>query len=170
MSAKQYWGKYRGVVTDNQDPLKMGRVCAKVPDVLAEQVSTWAMPCLPMTGPQAGLFTAPPVGAGVWIEFEQGDPNKPIWCGGFWGSAQEVPPAVATGKPGSPSLVLASIGGHVLGVSDAAGPQGGFILKLASGAQIAINDSGITIDNGKGASIALQGSSVTVNNGALVVT
>lgn len=170
MTAKTYWGKYRGVVVDNSDPLGTARLKAKVPDVLADQPSTWALPCLPMTGNGAGIFTVPPVGAGVWMEFEQGDPNKPIWTGGFWGAQGEVPKTAANGKPGSPSIVLTSIGGHIFGLSDAPGPDGGLLLQLASGAKIAINDSGITLDNGNGASITLQGNSVNVNGGALMVT
>lgn len=170
MNASVFWGKYRGVVTDNRDPLSQARICAKVPDVLADQPSSWAMPCLPMAGNGAGIHAVPPVGAGVWIEFEQGDPNKPVWCGGFWGAGGQLPPAATQGRPGSPSVVLHSIGGHQVGISDAAGPDGGIVLKLASGASITLSDAGITIDNGHGASIALQGGSVTVNGGALVVT
>jgi hypothetical protein len=177
MTAKTYWGKYRGVVVDNKDPLNTARITAKVPDVLADQPSTWALPCLPMTGNQAGVHAVPPVGAGVWIEFEQGDPNKPTWSGGFWGGDKELPPAGKQGKPGSPSIVVQSIGGHVVCLSDVSGPGGGITLKLAGGATISIDDTGITIDNKQGASIALQGSAITIkasvvniNNGALVVT
>jgi uncharacterized protein involved in type VI secretion and phage assembly len=169
MTAKTYWGKYRGLVVDNQDPMNMARIKAKVFDVLADEPSTWAMPCLPMTANQAGIHTVPPVGAAVWVEFEQGDPNKPIWCGGFWGGAKELPPAAKQGKPGSPSIVVESIEGHVMSLSDVPGPSGGILLKISGGAQIAINDAGITIDNGKGASISLTGNTVNVNNGALVV-
>jgi hypothetical protein len=176
MSAKTYWGKYRGVVTDNKDPLGTARICAKVSDVLADQPSTWAMPCLPMTGKQAGIHTIPPVGAGVWIEFEQGDPNKPIWVGGFWGGSGELTPPAKKGKPDSPSIVVQSIGGHVVSLSDASGPGGGITLQLAGGANIIIDDLGITIDNGKGAKIELQGpmiklhgTPVDVNDGALKV-
>ena len=169
MTGKVYWGKYRGVVTDNNDPLGNARICAKVPDVLADEPSTWAMPCLPMAGNQAGIHTVPPVGAGVWIEFEQGDPNKPIWCGGFWGGSSELPPTAKQGKPGSPSIVVQSIGGHVMNVSDMPGPGGGLLLKHTSGAKITIDDTGITIDNGKGATFALTGNTVSVNNGALMV-
>lgn len=169
MSAKTFWGKYRGVVVDNKDPLGIARICAKVSDVLADRPSTWAMPCLPMAGNHCGIHSVPPVGAGVWIEFEQGDPNKPIWCGGFYGGTGELPPTVSAGQPGSPSVVIQSIGGHTMGVSDAAGPNGGILLKISGGASIAISDAGITIDNGKGASIALQGNTVSVNGGALMV-
>jgi hypothetical protein len=80
---KQYFGKYRGVVLTNTDPLQLGRIMAQVPDVSAEL--GWATPCLPyVTNP--GTLAAPPVGTDVWIEFEQGNPDYPIWSGCFWTS------------------------------------------------------------------------------------
>lgn len=170
MTAKTYFGKYRGVVVQNVDPEGIGRIVAKVSDVLAEQPSTWAMPCMPMTGNQAGTHVVPPVGAGVWIEFEQGDPNRPIWCGGFWGGSSELPALAPQGKPNSPSIVLQTPGKNTIAISDMPGPDGGIILTIQSGASIKINDTGITISNGMGATIALQGPTVNINDGALVVT
>ena len=48
------------------------------------------MPCAPFAGSGVGFFALPPVGANVWVEFEGGDPDYPIWSGCFWG-AGEVP-------------------------------------------------------------------------------
>ena len=76
-----FYGKYRGLVTDIQDPLMLGRIKAQVPDVMGSDDSGWAMPCAPFGGSQAGFFALPVVGAGVWIEFEHGDPDYPIWAG-----------------------------------------------------------------------------------------
>jgi uncharacterized protein involved in type VI secretion and phage assembly len=170
MTLKTYWGKYRGVVTNNVDPKKQGRITAKVSDVLADEPSTWALPCMPMTGNHAGVYVVPTIGSGVWIEFEQGDPNKPVWTGGFWGSDGEVPAPAGQGRPDSPSIVLQTAGKNIIVISDVPGPQGGVLLKLDSGASISITDVSITLDNGKGASIVMQGPSVNINNGALVVT
>jgi uncharacterized protein involved in type VI secretion and phage assembly len=78
------YGKYRGTVTDNQDPRDQGRIRAYVPDVLREVKSGWALPAAPYAGDDQGLFTVPPVGAGVWIEFEAGHVSKPIWSGAWW--------------------------------------------------------------------------------------
>ena len=91
MTATPLYGKYRGIVTVNVDPLQIGRIQAMVPDAAGFVPSTWAMPCLPMAGINSGVFTAPMIGSGVWIEFERGDPDYPVWVGGYWGSAAEVP-------------------------------------------------------------------------------
>lgn len=167
--AKKYYGKYRGTVVNNVDPLQTGRIQAIVPDVSLAP-TTWALPCVPVAGIQAGVYVVPPIGAGVWMEFEQGDPDFPVWTGGFWGSAAEVPAlALAPAIPGSPNIVLQTLGQNTLSISDVPG-TGGILLRSTTGAMILVNDLGITISNGKGATIVLAGPTVTVNNGALVVT
>ena len=90
------FGKYRGKVIDPIDPLQLGRIIALVP-AISELPLTWAMPATPYAGSGVGFFAIPPVGANVWIEFEGGDPNYPIWTGCFWGEG-EVPaePALPT--------------------------------------------------------------------------
>jgi hypothetical protein len=82
----RYFGKYRGIVKDNEDPKNLGRIKASVPEVLGDVVSGWALPCVPYAGEGTGQYTIPPPGAGVWIEFEAGDPSRPIWSGCWWGS------------------------------------------------------------------------------------
>lgn len=165
-----FFGKYRGTVINNIDPLQMGRLMVQVPDVSNVLPSTWAMPCVAHAGIQSGTFAVPPIGASVWVEFEQGNSDYPIWTGCFWGSAAEVPALALAAPPGLQSIVMQSVGQNTLMLSDAPGPTGGILLKSTTGAMIAINDTGITISNGQGATITLTGPSVTVNLGALVVT
>jgi hypothetical protein len=98
------YGKYRGIVLNNIDPLSLGRILANVPEVLGEIPSGWATPCAPYGGTGAGFFSIPPIGAGVWIEFEAGDVSRPVWTGCYWG-AGEVP----LNPPGSPSLPTTKI-------------------------------------------------------------
>jgi len=167
---ERYWGKYRGTVLNNVDPMRTGRVQVQVPDVLGLSLSGWAMPCVPMTGAQAAIFTVPPIGAGVWVEFEHGDPDFPIWVGGFFGTAAEVPALAQSVPPGVQGIILNTQLQNTLLISDAPGPTGGFILKTTTGAMITMNDTGIIISNGKGATIAMTGPTVTINAGALVVT
>ena len=165
-----FYGKYRGTVIDNNDPMKMGRLSVQVPDVSNVQSSTWAMPCAPFAGPQSGSVAVPPVGASVWVEFEQGNSDYPIWSGCFWGSAADVPPLAQSAPPGVQAIVLQSVGQSTLMISDVPGATGGILLQSSSGAMIAINATGITISNGQGATITLTGPTVTINEGALAVT
>jgi uncharacterized protein involved in type VI secretion and phage assembly len=166
---EKYFGKYRGMVFSNLDPEQMGRLLVQVPDVLGENVSSWALPCFPVTGRQMGVFVLPPVGAGVWVEFEQGNQNHPIWAGCFPGSDADLPALAAAGNPASPSIVLQTGLQNTIMISDMPGPAGGILLKAATGAMIAINDVGITISNGQGAIITLTGPSVDINSGALTI-
>lgn len=85
-TSARYYGKYRGTVSDSQDPRKQGRIKAKVPEILADVETGWALPCTPYAGDEMGLFTVPPKDAGVWIEFEAGDVSRPIWSGCWWKS------------------------------------------------------------------------------------
>jgi uncharacterized protein involved in type VI secretion and phage assembly len=172
-TSRQFWGKYRGTVINNVDPELRGRLQITVPDVLNLVPSTWAEPCVPLAGPSGpgmGVYMVPPIGAAVWVEFERGDPNYPIWVGCRWGSPSDIPPLAHAGLPVSPNIVLQTLGQHSLVISDLPGPTGGLMLKSAAGASIIVNDTGIYIQNGRGASLIMTGPTVTVNNGALVVT
>lgn len=169
MSETRFFGKYRGMVLNNVDPMQMGRLQAQVPDVSGLIPASWAMPCFPVTGKQMGVFVLPQVGSGVWIEFEQGNPDYPIWTGCFPGSTADIPSLALAGNPANPSIVLQTGMQNTLMISDIPGPTGGILLKTATGAFIAINDIGITISNGKGAVITMTGPTVDINSGALTV-
>lgn len=165
----KYYGKYRATVFNNIDPEQRGRIQAIVPDVSGLIPTSWAMPCMPIAGKQSGVYVVPQIGSGVWIEFEQGDPDYPIWTGCFWGIAAEVPTLALAGNPASPSIVLQTALQNAMVISDLPGPTGGIMLKSATGASIIVNDTGIYIQNGKGASITMVGPAVNVNNGAINV-
>lgn len=166
----KFYGKYRGTVVNVVDPMQMGRIQAIVPDVTGMVPSTWAMPCYPTTGKQMGVSTSPQIGTGVWIEYEQGDPDYPIWSGCWYGSAAEVPAIALTAQPPIDSFVYQTTLQNTFMVSDVPGPTGGLLFKSTTGAMISVNDTGIIISNGKGAIITMTGPTVTVNAGALVVT
>jgi hypothetical protein len=100
----RHFGKYRGKVTDNDDPAAIGRIKAQVPELFGDLSTPWATPCAPYTGEGVGFHAIPPVGAGVWIEFEAGDPSRPIWTGGWWGSSDV--PADQDGTAAKPSLKI----------------------------------------------------------------
>lgn len=167
---EKYYGKYRGVVLNNVDPMQIGRIQVIVPDVSGFLPTSWAMPCAPVGGIQMGQFAVPPIGAGVWVEFEQGDPDYPVWVGCYWGTAAEVPALSHLAPPAVASITLQTTLQNGIIISDVPGPTGGIMLKSATGASLIVNDTGIYIQNGKGASITMIGPTVTVNAGALVIT
>lgn len=162
----QFFGKYRGKVENNIDPLQLGRIQVSVPAVLGEGSLSWAMPCTPYAGSGVGFFTVPPVGANVWVEFEGGDPDYPIWSGCFWGVG-EVPalPALA-------EIKVFKTSGITLTLSDVPG-AGGLTIEvgppvLPTPLKLVFNAVGIELSNGA-ASVKLSPVSVSVNNGALEV-
>lgn len=127
------------------------------------------MLCMPIAGKLSGVYVVPQIGSGIWIEFEQGDPDYPIWTGCFWGIAAEVPTLALAGNPASPGIVLQTALQNAVVISDLPGPTGGIMLKSTTGASIIVNDTGIYIQNGKGASITMVGPAVNINNGAINV-
>ncbi|MCA8880775.1 MAG: baseplate assembly protein [Rhodobacteraceae bacterium] len=168
-NGNRHYGKFRARVLNNVDPMQEGRIQVDVPDLAGPLPSSWARPCVPLAGLQTGIYTPPPIGSGVWVEFEQGELDRPIWVGCFWGSAAEVPALARTIPPGLSGIALQTVGQNGIVVSDVPGPSGGIMLKSATGATIIVNDTGIYIQNGRGASLVMTGPTVTINNGALVV-
>lgn len=114
-----------------------------------------------------GLFTVPQIGAGVWIEYESGDPDYPIWVGGYW-TLGETPDLVPVAAPPSAAMTLQSPNGNGIVISDA--PGEGILIQGPGGAKISITNQGITIDNGQGAVITLNHNTVSLNGSALTVT
>jgi hypothetical protein len=170
---KKFYGKYRGTVVQNIDPELRGRIMCIVPDVLGLVPSSWCEACTPLagpTGPPMGVYMVPPIGTGVWVEFEQGDPNKPIWTGCRF-APSNVPPLALAGNPADPNICIQSLLQNMLMVSDMPPTPvtGGIILKSTTGAMIVVNDSGIYISNGKGAIITLIGPAIDFNMGALTI-
>lgn len=166
----QYYGKYRGTVANNIDPENRGRIQARVPAIFGDFPLNWAEPCVPYAGMQSCFYAMPPLNANVWIEFEGGNSEKPIWSGCFWGIGELPALATVPTPPTVPHLLFQTVGRTTLLVSDAPGPAGGIQLKAMSGEMILINSVGITISNGKGATIQLTANNVSINGIALVVS
>jgi hypothetical protein len=166
---RNFFGKYRATVVNNVDPLQIGRIQVLCPDVTSLVPSTWAMPCAPVAGINMGVFTVPMPGSGVWIEFEQGDPDYPIWVGGYWGIAAEVPLLAHLVPPAVPGITLQTTLKNGIIISDTPGPTGGIMIQTTTGAMISVSDVGIIISNGKGAVISMLGPAVDINAGALTV-
>ena len=163
-----FFGKYRGKVENNIDPMMLGKIQVSVPAVLGEGSMSWAMPCVPFAGNGVGFFMIPPVGANVWVEFEGGDIDYPIWSGCFWGvgetPATPAVPQMKIIKMDTISLTLSElpgIGGVTLEVSP---PSVALPLKMTFDAQ------GIKLDAGPLGVVELTPAGVKINSGALEVT
>ena len=160
-----FFGKYRGSVVVNVDPLQRGRVQVSCPAVLGDGRLSWAEACVPYAGDGVGLFAVPPVGANVWVEFEGGEPDRPILAGCFWGEGQVPGTALPTTK-------VWQTDGIALTLEDLAG-AGGLTLEVGPPAtslplRIAVTSEGIELSVGA-STVLLSPTSVSVNGGALEV-
>lgn len=179
---EKFYSKYRGKVENNLDPLQLGRLQVSVPLVLGDGKFSWAMPCVPYAGSGVGLFALPPLGANIWVEFEGGDVDYPIWSGCFWG-AGEVPasPAVEQVKVFKTDAIklelsdLPGAGGVKLEISAPAVAKP-LTLKMTSQgieldnapATLKLTPAGVEISSGAG-SVKLTGPQVSINDGALEI-
>ena len=171
-ASEKFFGKYRGTVINNIDPMQQGRIMAQVPAVSQLLPTTWCLPAYPIAGTGSGVSFVPQLRSAVWVEFEGGDPDYPIWTGCFYGVGAERPVDATLSNPVSPSIVFQSqmLNGVTISDLPPSPITGGIVLKSATGASIVVNDSGIYIDNMKGASITLIGTTVLINKGALAIT
>jgi len=164
VACEQYLGKYRGTVINNIDVMQQNRIQAIVPDVSSLVPTTWAEPCMP-----PGHSFTPRIGAGVWIEFEQGDPDYPIWTGCFPGSAlpTDLPVARQITPPGVPQSTMATPLQHSITVSDS--PATGIMMRTPGAAMISVTDAGgVIITNGL-ATITMQGPNITLAGNVVVI-
>lgn len=155
----RYFGKYRGLVRDVDDLENLGRIVAQVPEIYGDRDSPWALPSVPFAGSNHGLFCLPEVGDGVWIEFEAGDPSRPIWTGCWW-AENEIP------EPGAKDIrVWITTDGHKIILND---NNNQVQVVHSGGAEITMTSSDITLKKGS-QQVVISDSSVNVNNGALEV-
>ena len=166
---KLWYGKYRGNVVGPGSPSEpAGSLMVNVPQVMGPTGTQLALPCFPYTGTTSGTFYVPPPKSAVWVEFEGGNPKKPIWVGGFY-PTPAGPAQAKVAPPGVEASVLQTTLQNVISVIDVAGPTGGILLKAGKGAMIMINDTGIVLQDGKGGTITMTGGTVSINKTNLVV-
>ena len=166
-----YFGKYRGIVADVDDPQNTCRIRATVPAVLGEHPCGWAMPAMPFAGDGHGVVMLPAVGSGVWIEFEAGRLDNPIWSGAWWASGQRPDPQ------GPKVRVIVSENGHTVILDDDSdevrvvhglGPEikmtGSEIVLTVGACELKISSTEISLNNGL-IKVGLAG--VSLVNGAM---
>ncbi|MFI2189506.1 phage baseplate assembly protein V [Streptomyces sioyaensis] len=170
-TVRQWHGLYQGIVVSAADESGAGLLQIRVPEVLGEDICVWAALLTPLAGADCGMYVVPPAGAGVAVQFLDGDPDRPV-CVGFWRGGPGDVPSAAQSTRGTPQIVLATPAQSALVISDEQGLAGGIRLQLhgKNGPFININETSIEISCGPtGASIKLVGTQVVINGGALMV-
>jgi uncharacterized protein involved in type VI secretion and phage assembly len=157
-----HYGKYRGIVTDNQDPNNLGRVKVHVPELLGSVETGWALPSAAYSGNNEGLFAIPAPQTGVWVEFEAGDLSRPLYSGSWWASNQAPNSATPDQK------VFKTASGHTITLDDTQGSEQVEITDK-NGGKIVLDQNGIELTKGNN-SVKLDGQSVTINGGSLVIS
>jgi hypothetical protein len=157
-----YFGIYRGKVENNLDPEQRGRLMVSVPGVTGSGTLNWAEPVVPFAGSSVGVWAIPPNQSNVWVAYEGGNSDQPVWLGGFWDRGQ------APAQPALAELFVVKTKTSTVQLSDLPGPAGGIKLEMAA-MKITLSPTGIEITNGS-ASIKLQGPTVSINGQALEVT
>lgn len=165
---RRFYGKYRGVVVDDRDPARIGRLRARVPSLLGPDVVTgWATPCLPYGGAaDQGLLFVPPTGAGVWVEFEEGDLEFPVWVGTYWtspGADTQLPrpqtdDGNGTGEVQDPPTrkIIKTAKGHTVQFEDADGSESVLVREGGQGHMLRMDRDGVTLTDSRGNTVRLS--------------
>jgi uncharacterized protein involved in type VI secretion and phage assembly len=156
-AASTYYGKYRGVVTDNKDDEGLCRIRAQVPAILGDHPCAWALPCAPFAGDGHGHVMLPAIGANVWIEFEAGRLDSPIWSGGFWSGGQRPTPDAPETR------MIVSEKNHRIVFDDNAGT---IEILHDSGPKITLSATEILLSCGL-CTIAIGAEAITMNDGVI---
>jgi hypothetical protein len=155
-----FYGKYRGIVRDIGDDDGLGRIKAEVPAVFEDQLSPWALPAFPFAGKGHGLVLLPEVGDGVWIEFEAGDLNRPIWTGCWFASGERPDPTTSKAR------VLVTSAGHKIVLDE---DQDQIQIQHPGGAEFTMSSSEIVLKIGT-CELKITQSEINLNNGMVKVT
>lgn len=162
-----------GIVTNNQDPDKLGRVKVKLPWLSDQDESAWARVATPMAGPQRGLYLLPEVNDEVLVAFAQGDLSHPYVLGALWNGQDKPPESNEDGKNQRRSLTSRS--GHVIRLDDsdnaaqieiiAAGAKSSIIINAQENTIEIKADADIKIEASKG-KLTLQGQGIAITSQA----
>lgn len=165
MPMRRFFGKYRGKVVNNIDPLQLGRLQVSVPSIYGSDRLSWALPCTPYAGKDVGFFAMPPLGSNIWVEFEAGDTDYPIWTGCFWGMNQNPVQPIAL-----PNIKMFKTESFTIKIND--GPSGVGELSVEANPpavtfplKMVMDASGIEINNNNITTVKLKPNAIEVKVG-----
>lgn len=142
--SEKFYGKYRAIVADNRDPDNMGRIKVRCPVVLGEYISAWCTPCVACAFNDGGIYYVPNEGEVVWVEFEEGNPSKPIYVGSWW-IPNRTP--LQNSKNVTDKIMLVSRNQHIIEIDD---KNNAITIKMKDGSRFKIgNGLEITAPSGK---------------------
>ncbi|NJM47385.1 MAG: phage tail protein [Alkalinema sp. RU_4_3] len=136
LTTSRIYGVVIGLVTNSEDPEKMGRVKVKYPWLSDTDESNWARIATPMAGKERGFFFPPEVDDEVLIAFEQGDTRFPYVVGFLW-NGKDTPPVQNDGK--SNLRMIKSRSGHIIQFNDEDGRETIEIIDKSSKNKISID-------------------------------
>jgi uncharacterized protein involved in type VI secretion and phage assembly len=167
-------GVYRGIVKDNDDSTGgTARLQVTIPGLLGDSLTVWAKACVPYAGASVGFYSLPPIDAQVWIAFEAGLIDYPVWIGCCWGSG-DLPdttgPTVKIWKTDKITIKIDDSGDQIE-ISTTSGTK----VTLAADAKTesgqathTVGSAGVTSEKGSG-KVEVTDSSVSINSGAFEV-
>jgi type VI secretion system (T6SS) baseplate-like injector VgrG len=171
-SETRYYGKYKAFVADNDDPEFRGRLRLTIPDILGEDVTSgWALPCAPYGGSAGqGFFFIPEKKAGVWVEFQAGLLDYPVWTGAFWakpGGSTEVPDPASQQSPPTSKMIRTMK--HTIELADESGKETITIKDETNGNTVTLDKNGIVVKDKNGSTITMDSGGVTVKASAVKI-
>ncbi|MCP3900986.1 MAG: baseplate assembly protein [Desulfobacteraceae bacterium] len=156
----RYYGKYRGIVANNEDPEHRGRLQIIVPALTGEMIIGWAMPCFPYGGrSDTGFYMIPENEDGVWVEFEAGQLSYPIWTGTWW--AQDEAPKGVDNEDANPDIkVIKSKSGNIIELNDKSGSES-ITIQDKNGNKVVMDSSNIVVSSDS-RDVKINGLNITI--------
>lgn len=138
----RYYGTYRAVVLDNVDKTNTGKILIAIPHIQTG-IQVWASPKSIGGGLSYGFkYLTPPKGEFVWVEFEYGDPARPIWSYHPWARG-EMPEELK-----SPNVIgLVTPKGHYITLSE---DEDVLTIQLEGGSSLRLEKDKITLKGSSG--------------------
>lgn len=142
-----YLGEYHGIVTDNADPEKLGRVRVNIPGLI-EPASGWALPRGSGSGGAKGLgaYDVPPIGAAVFIGFAAGNIDEPYYSGG-WHGLKEQHALVPTNTADAHKLKIFESDRFLIVLNGIGGAEEVLIKDKSTGDKISMKPSAILVQS-----------------------